>query len=93
MTIECHVIMIIIKIYIDEIRPWKFNVRFNLQWGFILRRCQCLRLFIICGRIVDERLIVKDLEGSGRGVIKEVSWYFPSVTCKICETSHSNVCS
>jgi len=25
--IECHVIKIIIKISIDEIRPWKFNMR------------------------------------------------------------------
>jgi uncharacterized membrane protein len=68
-------------------------MRSGLQWGFILRRSQYLRLFIVCDRIVYERRILKDLEGSGRGVIKEVSWYFPSVTGKICETSHSNACS
>jgi len=40
--IECHVIKIIMKISVDEIRPWKFNTRFiyltqfsycSLQWG------------------------------------------------------------
>jgi hypothetical protein len=34
--------------------------------------------------MVYERRIVKDLEGSGHGPIKEAAWYFPRVTRENC---------
>jgi hypothetical protein len=51
---------------------------------FIVRHSQYLGLFIVCVRMVYDGRIVKDLEGNGRGVIKEVSWYFPTVNWGNC---------